>query len=216
MPVTTTHQYLANYPIKPTDKRLIVGTIHPHLHDDFLIPFFYGNVGSLWNILSEAFPHLGFENYQTIQRILSHYNIGITDIIRQCDREHENVTQDQLLYNLHFNTEQISDAINESEIDIIYFTSRFGKNNAAKLFTSEFGINYRGAFDDTLSEFILPERHFGREIRCVVLYSPSGQANIGISKALPFLNNIDYYKQFNKPVNQFKIDFYREKFNFLN
>ncbi|MBK6965069.1 MAG: hypothetical protein IPH20_14305 [Bacteroidales bacterium] len=51
----TIHQYLDKYPISRDSKKLIVGTIHPHDHENFGIPFFYGNRSSIWKILSEAF-----------------------------------------------------------------------------------------------------------------------------------------------------------------
>jgi hypothetical protein len=37
--ITTTHQYLDKYPISKDSEKLIVGTIHPHDHDNFTIPF---------------------------------------------------------------------------------------------------------------------------------------------------------------------------------
>jgi len=52
----TKHQYLDKYPISKKSEKLIVGTIHPHDHESFIIPFFYGNVTSIWTILSEAYP----------------------------------------------------------------------------------------------------------------------------------------------------------------
>jgi hypothetical protein len=52
----TKHRYVYKYPIDSSSEKLILGTIHPHNHNDFLIPFFYGNQLSLWNILHDAFP----------------------------------------------------------------------------------------------------------------------------------------------------------------
>src|SRR5690242_6439085 len=135
MPVTTYHQYLDIYPVRPTDRRMVLGTIHPHLTEHFDIPFFYGNVGSFWNLLGQAFPQHNLLALPSILQILSRHRTWVTDIIRQCDRDSQTVTQDALLYNITANTEQIRNALNESEIDTIYFTSRFGKNNATSLFT---------------------------------------------------------------------------------
>ena len=55
--MTTTHQYLDKYPISADSEKLIVGTIHPNDHENFEIPFFYGNMTSIWTILSEVFPN---------------------------------------------------------------------------------------------------------------------------------------------------------------
>ncbi|AMM52442.1 hypothetical protein TH61_16325 [Rufibacter sp. DG15C] len=223
MPVTTIHHFLDQYPVRQTDTKMIVGTIHPHSVENFTIPFFYGNVGSFWDILHNAFPHYqireaGTENFsiENILTMLEQNNTWVTDIIRQCDREDETVTQDSLLYNIIPNNIQISEALQNAPIDTIYFTSRFSTNNAASLFTQVFNIDYANTFNGDTSEFTIPAQHFGREIRCVVLYSPSNAANVGVSRTPPYLNNIEYYQQFETPVRQFKIDFYQNKFEFLN
>lgn len=216
MPVTTVHEYIDTYPVKHTDSKMILGTIHPHLTMNFIIPFYYGNVGSFWNLLGQAFPQHDFTTLVSIQAVLSKHKTWVADIIRKCDREDENVTRDALLYNIVYNSEQISDALNESQIDTIFFTSRFGKNNAASLFMKSFRIN-KNTYDKSTNEFFIPAGRFGRHIRCIALYSPSNDANKGISKgAKPYLNKIDYYKAFPHPIKQFKVEFYKQKFQYLN
>ena len=216
MPVTTYHQYIDNHPAKNDDKRMILGTIHPHACQNFKIPFFYGNEASLWNILEDAFPQYNFSNKESILKILNEHNLWVSDIIKKCDRANEKVVTDDQLFNIVSNEEQISDALIYTKIDTIYLTSRFGKNNAGKIFTDVFNLDYRSTFSDITSEFYIPARKFGREIRCVALYSPSGSANIGISCSKTYLANFPYYQQFKHPVKQFKTDFYKEKFKFLN
>ena len=134
MAITTEHKFIDKFPIKPESKRLIVGTIHPHKTSDFITDFFYGNKNSLWEILAEAFPHLNFSNKKHIIDTLNANLIAITDIIKTCDRENESITTDEDLYNIEPNTDQIREGLLNSSISTIYFTSRFGKNNAAKLF----------------------------------------------------------------------------------
>lgn len=136
-------------------------------------------------------------------------------MIRQCDREHEKITADSALYNIMDNGDQIENGLRNSKIETIYFTSRFGKNNAAKLFVDRFKIKYKRTWNPETNEFLIDEHVFGRPIRAVVLFSPSGQANIGISKTPAYLANIDYYQQFPKPVSRFKLEFYQKKFHFL-
>jgi hypothetical protein len=216
MPVTTIHRYIDQYQILPESTKLIIGTIHPHKIGNFNIDFFYGNKGSFWDILSLSFPNHKFRDKDQIIETLGDYEISITDIIRQCDRENENITEDSKLYNIVDNGEQIQKALKKSNINTIYFTSRFGVNNAAKLFVDRFGIDYTDTFNLQTSEFIINGNVFGREIRAVVLYSPSNSANIGISRSAPYLINKDHYQQFDTPIKQFKIDFYRDKFDFFN
>lgn len=196
---------------------MIIGTIHPHDTSRFDVDFFYGNRGSFWDILGTAFPNQDFSTLGSIKATLNKYGIWITDIIRECDRKHERVTRDCELYNLKYNNEAINDAIRLGMIDTIYFTSRFGTNNAATLFCRLFGIRYSSLFDRTSSEMVIPSKHFGRPIKGVVLYSPSDDANRGIAgKAMSYKNRLDYFSRFEKPVKQFKIEHYREKFSFLS
>ena len=210
----TNHRYLNQYQIEESSTKLIIGTIHPHLVNDFVIDFFYGNVGSFWSILSEAFPNRNFNNRDEIINTLKSYNVSITDMISKCSRENEHVTQDSKLFDLTLNIDSIKNGIIKSKIDTIFFTSRFGKNNAAKLFTKSFDIRYD--FNLETSEFYIPESFFGRKIRCVVLFSPSNNANVGISKSKSYIKNKSKYEDFKHPIKQFKIDFYREKFSFFN
>src|SRR5690554_5281558 len=183
MPVTTEHKYISNYPIKLDSKYLIIGTIHPHRTEDFEIDFFYGNKNSLWTILSDAFPNKDFSDKENIVCRLDESKTSITDMIKKCDREDATITQDKELYNLCLNTDQIRNGITNSSITTIFLTSRFGKNNAAKLFVDNFKIRYKATWNEESSSFLIPKEVFGREINAIVLFSPSGQANTGISKS---------------------------------
>jgi hypothetical protein len=217
MPITTVHQFLDQYPPKNSDQIMICGTIHPHEIKTFLYQFYYGNVASFWAILQQAFPQHRFNSLNEILTLLEKFNVFITDIISQCERLHEGVTRDSELFNIVVNNHRIAHAITNSQIHTIYFTSGFGKNNAAKLFTNAFKVKYRETFNRRSREFYIPASHFGRKIRCIVLYSPSNDANRGIAAySSQYKNNILYYQQFERPVKQFKIDFYKEKFEFFN
>lgn len=204
----STHQYIDENPVKPTDKGLILGTIHPHNTQKFKINFFYGNKNSLWNILSFAYPTLDFETADGIKKTLSESKIWISDMIRSCERENEKVTQDQLLQNLKLNSEKVKAGVKNSEIDTIFFTSGFGKNNAAKLFCATFGIQI---FNKNERVFDIDEHFFGRKIKGIILFSPSDQANIGISKSQLYLEQKSRYTS-GAPVNEFKIATYKEAF----
>jgi hypothetical protein len=206
--IKSKHFYIDNNPVKATDTALILGTIHPHNTQNFLVEFFYGNKNSLWSILNLAFPNLDFKTVDGIQKTLSQSNIWISDMIRSCEREDEKVTQDKLLQKIELNTEQIRDGIINSKIDTIFFTSGFGKNNAVKLFCDAFSIQI---LNKNVREFYIEEHIFGRKIRGVILFSPSGQANIGISKNSLYLGQRERYTS-KTPVNEFKVATYKESF----
>lgn len=208
--IKSIHKYINQHPVKESDNALILGTIHPHLTDNFQIDFFYGNRNSIWNILALAFPNLDFSSKKSIISTLTKYKIWISDLVSSCERQNEKVTQDKLLENIELNRAQIIDGIIKSKISKIYFTSGFGKNNAAKLFCEMFSI--RPDYNEA-REFEIPESVFGRKMIGVVLFSPSGQANIGISQNKIYIEHKNQYQGRSKPINQFKIDFYRNAFN---
>ncbi|MBO9584422.1 MAG: hypothetical protein J7574_09715 [Flavobacterium sp.] len=209
----TTHQFLDKYPISKDSEKLIVGTIHPHNHDNFTIQFFYGNVTSIWNILSLAFPEdlkrpLTLDG---IRNFLKKRKIAVSDTILVCDRINPTAL-DKDLIPIKLN-KKIIDDIKKSNITEIFFTSGFGKNNAFRLFykdilglkiTKEIKLN-RGTIVDT--------KIFGRPIKLTVLFSPSGSSNVGISKSSLYLENKEKYRNSAKPVYDFKVAYYREKFD---
>lgn len=208
----TTHQYIDKYPIAKDSEKLIVGTIHPHNYQNFIIPFFYGNVISIWNILSDAFPN-ELQKPLTINRILQFLNskkISMSDTIIKCQRI-KPTTLDEDLVPLELNTKMIND-IKNSNIKEIFFTSGFGKNSAFKLFYVDIlGLSITKEIREK-RETMLNEHIFGRPVKLTILYSPSGSSNVGLSKTKAYLNNKAKYINSKRPVYDFKVDYYRDKF----
>jgi len=208
----TSHQYLDKYPISKDSKKLIVGTIHPHDHENFEIPFFYGNRSSIWKILSEAFPE---DIKQPITRpgvlaFLIKHKISVSDTIRKCRRINPTAS-DKDLEPIELNKE-IIDHIKESEISEILFTSGFQKNNAFKLFYVDILGKVITPDIKTNREITLENNIFGRPVRLKVLYSPSGSSNVGLSRSKSYLENLSKYAGLSRPVYQFKIDYYKQMF----
>ena len=209
----TIHQYLDNYPINPASEKLIVGTIHPHDHAAFQVPFFYGNKSSLWTILHHAFPaelpdprHL-----PDIMAFLYHRKISISDTIRECERK-SRAALDQDLIPLHLN-EELPEQIRNSNIREVLFTSGFGKNNAFKLFYNDLLRRPLTTQIRKDREVTLEKELFGRPVRLRALYSPSGAANTGLVKSALYLANREKYNDHPAPVQAFKIDYYRGVFD---
>ncbi len=164
-------------------------------------------------ILNEAFPNeLGnLLSLKGILRFLNKRKIAISDTILECTRKNATAL-DRDLIPTKLNYELI-ELIKQSKIKEIYFTSGFGKNNAFKLFyvdilkqrlTTEIKAN-RG--------LILDASFFGRPIKLTVLYSPAGTANVGLSKSESYLAEKEKYRNSNRPVQDFKVAYYREKFS---
>lgn len=208
----TTHQFLEKYPILENSEKLIVGTIHPHEHERFSIPFFYGNVTSLWKILSDAFPtELNRPlNLEGILKFLANRKISVSDTIKKCYRTNSKALDKDLVV-IELNKKIIYD-IKKSKVSVIYFTSGFGKNNAFKLFYVDILGKKITAEIKRNREVTLDKELFGRPIKLIVLFSPSGSSNIPISKSNVYLENKNKYANSPRPVYEFKIDYYREKF----
>lgn len=208
----TTHQYLDKYPVSADSEKLIVGTIHPHDHERFAIPFFYGNVTSLWNLLSDAFPD-DLKQPLTLEGILAFLEtkkISMSDTIRQCQRKKQTAL-DQDLIPIELNT-QIKEDIRNSKISEILFTSSFGKNNAFKLFYVDIlGLKITPAIKEN-RQVMLDKAIFGRPMKLTILYSPSGSSNVPLSTSKIYLDNQHKYATSSRPIYDFKVDYYRQSF----
>ncbi|MFY9465624.1 MAG: hypothetical protein WAP48_11055 [Sediminibacterium sp.] len=208
----TVHQYLDKYPIAKDSERLIVGTIHPHDHHNFSVPFFYGNVASIWTILSEAFPTELKKPIQLegILQFLNKRKIAVSDTIVQCDRKKPSAL-DQDLIPVELNL-KLREEIRNSKVREILFTSGFGRNNAFKLFYVDIlGLSITKEIRE-MRETVLDSRFFGRPVQLTILYSPSGASNMGIARSERYLKNKQLYKDSPTPVHDFKVDYYKEKF----
>jgi hypothetical protein len=152
---------------------------------------------------------------ESILKFLKAKKISVSDTIRKCNRI--NLTAlDKDLIPIELNTQIIED-IKQSKIREILFTSGFGKNNAFKLFYVDI-LKQKITADITadIKEkrcIILDEKYFGRKIKLTVLYSPSGSSNVPLSKSKIYLENKHKYLKSSRPVYDFKVDDYREKFD---
>ncbi|RYE56633.1 MAG: hypothetical protein EOP48_07560 [Sphingobacteriales bacterium] len=203
----TTHHYLNKYLIDPTCNKIIIGTIHPHDVEKFELDFFYGNICSIWNILSDAFPNELRRPFSLIgiQAFLKARKVTISDTIRQCERI-KPTALDKDLEPTILNTELL-DQIKNSQIDHLIFTSGFCKNNAFKLFYVNLLKQKLTKEIRTHREMILPENLLGRPLKVSILYSPSGMSNVPISGTKAFQS----FKNLNPELNtyDFKVQQYK-------
>lgn len=204
--------YLDKYPVSPTAEKLIIGTIHPHDASQFQLPFFYGNRLSLWKILQQAFPDdFGPElTVNSILNFLEKHRIAMSDTIRECVRTNDSAL-DQDLIPTRLNRELI-DQIRQSHIREIFFTSGFQKNNAFKLFYVDIlGKKITNEIRHNRALFLEPEI-FGKPVKLTILYSPSGAANRAWAQTRIWKDNEYKYIGSPTPLQDFKVDYYREKF----
>jgi hypothetical protein len=210
--IVTEHQYINKYPISPDSRKLILGTIHAPVRSEFKTDFFYGNKGTLWTILHHAFPlELPVpDSLESILAFLTARRIALSDVIARCGRKKLSALDVDLIdIELHHD---LLPQIRGSKITDIYFTSGMGNNCAFRLF-------YTGLLKLPITkeiknkkQFDLDEGFFGRSMRLHILHSPSGAANIGLSRHPDYLTSIHKYKGNRTPVQAYKIDYYRKMF----
>lgn len=207
----TLHKYISQYPIDPESTKLILGTIHPHRTDEFILDFFYGNRASLWKIFSEAFP-LELPDPLSVEGIRSFLQlrkISISDTVLECGRKSD-LAFDADMTDIKCN-DGLLEQIRNSKIKEIYFTSSFQKNNAFRLFYENIlGLKLKKEIRQT-KETVLDTSFFGREVKLKSLISPSGAANISLSKSPGYLALKDTF-QSGTPVNEYKVFWYRNQF----
>lgn len=209
----TIHQYVNKYPIIRTSKKLILGTIHPHDHHNFKLPFFYGNKLSIWSILNEAFPgEIGDPiSLPGILSFLELNKVSVSDTVLKCRRKNPTAL-DKDLIPIELNHDLV-EQVRNSEIEEILFTSGFQTNNAFKIF-----------YCDILKLMITPAIRanrgtiiessvFGRPVKLTILYSPSGSSNVPLSTSKIYLDSMHKYIGSKKPVYDFKVDYYRSRFS---
>lgn len=212
MKLITKHQHIHTYPIPAESEKLILGTIHPHHHESFLLPFFYGNKNSIWEIFSDAFPEILSKplTLENILRFLKEKKIAVSDTVLECERNNSTYLDNDFICT-KLNTGLI-EQIKKSNISEIFFTSGFGKNNAFKLFYVDILQQKITPEIRKNKEVILNKNIFGRAVKLTILLSPSGSANIAWATSAIYKQKAHLYKNSKRPVHDFKVDYYREKF----
>jgi len=159
------HRYIPIYPLETGLEYLIVGTIHPNSKPE--IDYYYGNVGSFWDILRSIYPSYHFDSTNQIRNWQRDFNVGITDTIIQCKRKNETANDSDIIldeedYNWALKEYVLS---NRNTLKRLLFTSGDGANAAYKNFKKIMG-----------SDFLLIES------LCTVLPSPSGNSTLALFK----------------------------------
>lgn len=209
----TEHQYLDKHPIDPNATRLILGTIHPHRHEEFKMQFFYGNELSIWKILHQIFPEELLEPGQldSVKKFLEKRLLTVSDTIISCERIHPTAL-DKDLRVIKENREVLLAALKNSQIKEVLCTSGFGKNNAFQLL-----------YCRILGQKITPEIRRAREVNYLLpdsqkeilikaLYSPARTANRGIANSQGYKSvkqrmSVDEYR-----VHTYAVAFQRSSF----
>ena len=171
--------------------------------------FFYGNVLSLWSIISDAFPGelprpITLDGIQTF---LHGRRISMSDTVVKCERKNPTALDEDLIpLILHHD---IIPQLKASQVSHILFISGFGKNNAFKLFYEDILGQKITASIKREREIALDPGFLGRPVKSKVLYSPSSSSNRSMPRTRLYQRNKHLYKDAEKPIIAFKVDHYR-------
>ncbi len=186
--------------------KLIIGSIPPYRfcnksseareHD---VHWYYGSRDNgFWKIYSDL-THYPFNSIEDRQLFCQHHNIGIFDLVHSCTRINHGSASDQDLYNIELIC--IKDILENNSNDMIelYFTSSF----VVQLFNARLSeIGDKSRLNRGNRDY-KNYRLFGKDIRAIVLYSPSPQAIRGM-KANSSEEKINIRKnQYSKILNEF-------------
>lgn len=174
-------------------KYLIIGTFPPKLgcpERTDLFPYFYGNEGSLWQIIKETglYPDFDFASVDNIKSWQDAYSVGVTDVLQQCSRKPDkecSPSDGNLIIDLDADLNVVLKEYilqNIEQIDKLYFTSGNENSNSAYwLFTKLMGKEIR----------MVPS------VKIVKLPSPSGEfLRTVFTKAKTNFGLKDYFYKF--------------------
>jgi hypothetical protein len=172
------HPYINNhFDFKVPKRYLIIGTFPPNpkcAERSGELPFFYGNVNSLWSIIKNTglYPDYTFTTVNDIKKWLDDYEVGVTDVLKSCSRANDKICS-TFDTDLVINDEDLDDRLkkyiinNQVNIEKIFFTSGSDvktSNSAYYLFKTLMGSKFVKNHKDKL----------------IKLPSPSGNSNTSL------------------------------------
>jgi hypothetical protein len=214
----TKHPWLEAYPIKPSDKGLIIGT-HPPMPYRGCLHFYYGNMYEFWRFLEMTYPQESFfdkelkPDLKKILNWLKKYELGITDMIYLTNKQNQfSVDSDIVLDDVRKQLNPyLYDWLAKSEIKTIYFTSFSAGNSAYALFKKWYKLHSKEKLPNGIDILQKGNRHqitiFNRKINLVMLYSPSPAARRGIPRSKPYQDWLA--KNPCGSIDQFRVSWYK-------
>jgi G:T/U-mismatch repair DNA glycosylase len=176
------HPWLEKYQIKEDSKYLIIGTHPPMLYCGKL-EFYYGNMNEFWRFLNLVYIghklyNNGCPNIEDIIEFLEKSKLSITDIVYKTKVDRFSTDNEMGKINIDDLNPFLFKWLNESSIEVIYFTSIGGTNSAKNLFKKWYKFN----FYEESKKYKITETHLNeielwkRKIKLIDLFSPSPTA----------------------------------------
>lgn len=212
------HPWLDQYPVSKDSTGLVIGT-HPPMPYRGCMFFYYGNMNEFWRLLElvyiadKFFDNAGKPELEFIKKWVKKYNLGITDMVKYTTNDFNIDSDMEIAAGIEQLNEYLYDWIKDSSINTIYFTS-FGTGKSAY---GLFRRWYKFYFKETLPTgncIINSETEctiiniFNRDIKLVMLYSPSPAARRGIPRSTPYKNWLKVNLNVKKSIDEFRVYWY--------
>lgn len=208
--MATIHPWLEKHPINQDSKYLIIGT-HPPMPYCGKLEYFYGNMSEFWRFLDKVYPNNNLYNNgcpkkDDIINFINTNSISISDIVYRTDEV--KFSTDNVMGKLSFEKLNpfLKKWLENSSIEVIYFTSFGGANSAKSLFKKWFKGTFNKSSKIRNNHFNEIEM-FGRKIKFIDLFSPSPSAN----RSSPRIKEYQEWKINNNPndYDSFRIQWYK-------
>lgn len=212
------HPWLDKYPVNNDSTGLIIGT-HPPMPYRGCMPFYYGNMNEFWRLLElvytsdDFFDKNGKPELESIKKWLEKYNLSITDIVKYTNNNFSVDSDMEIAKGIEQLNDNLYNWIKDSNVNTIYFTSFGTGKSAYGLFRRWYKIYFKEILDSgneiiNSKEEYLIINIFDRNIKLVMLYSPSPAARRGIPRSNPYKNWLTNNQNIEKPIDEFRIYWY--------
>jgi hypothetical protein len=214
------HPWLNNYPIDINSKGLIIGT-HPPMPYRGCMPFFYGNMNEFWKLLEKVYPCDNFFDDEGkpeilfIKKWIQKYDLSITDMVKFTTNSFSVDEDMEIERGVGQLNDDLFNSIKESNITTIYFTSFGNGKSAYGLFRRWYKNHFKKTLDsgnniiNSEAQFILINI-FNRNIKLVMLYSPSPAARRGIPRSKPYIKWLDKDPKTKNSIDEFRVFWYKK------
>jgi len=208
--MATKHPWLKKYPINKDSKYLIIGT-HPPMPYCGRLEYFYGNMSEFWRLLDKVYQNNnlyknGCPKKDDILNFINVNSISITDIVYKTNEVKFSTDNGMGKLSFEHLNPFLKKWLENSSIEIIYFTSFGGTNSAKSLFKKWYKATFKKSSKINNSHFNEIEI-FGRKIKLIDLFSPSPTAQ----RSSPRIKEYQEWKILNSPndYDSFRINWYK-------
>jgi G:T/U-mismatch repair DNA glycosylase len=215
------HPWLEKYPIKCNSTKLIIGT-HPPMPHRGCMPFYYGNSFEFWRFMEQVYLNDVFFDFEMkpdlnlILKWLERHKMSITDMIEYTFEESSfSIDSDITLndYKAQLN-QHLFNWLKDSKVNKIYFTSFSEGKSAYDLFRKWVQLHFNMRLPkgrdiiNNNNSYILSI--FERDIKLIMLYSPSPTARRGIPNSIPYKLWLKNNPKIKNPIDEFRVYWYKK------